>query len=76
MTKTLYVPLLLSAGLGVKIWELIIHKQSIYEISRSHKRDVRTNKCLFVLRFYGPVNPMGSCLAGSVYLRHSFTGQA
>ena len=24
--------------------------------------------CLFVLRFYGPVNPMGSMLARSVYL--------
>ena len=23
---------------------------------------------LFVLRFYGPVNPMGSCRARSVYL--------
>ena len=24
--------------------------------------------CEFVLRFYGPVNPMGSCQARSVYL--------
>ena len=24
--------------------------------------------CLFVLRFYGPVNPVGSCRAWSVYL--------
>ena len=24
--------------------------------------------CLFVLRFYGPVNPVGSCRARSVYL--------
>ena len=24
--------------------------------------------CLFVLRFYSPVNPMGSCRARSVYL--------
>ena len=24
--------------------------------------------CLFVLRFYDPVNPMGSCPAWSVYL--------
>ena len=29
-----------------------------------HRRTV----CLFVLRFYGPVNPMGSCRARSVYL--------
>ena len=26
------------------------------------------NVCLFVLRFYGPVNPVGSCRARSVYL--------
>ena len=26
------------------------------------------NNFLFVLRFYGPVNPMGSCRAQSVYL--------
>ena len=31
--------------------------------------------CLFVLRFYGPVNPMGSCQVRSVYLT-TFTGQA
>ena len=30
---------------------------------------------LFVLRFYEPVNPMGSCQARSVYLP-TFTGQA
>ena len=30
-----------------------------------------------VLRFYGPVNPMGSYRARSVYLTmHTFTGQA
>ena len=26
------------------------------------------NVCLFVLRFYGPVNPLESCRARSVYL--------
>ena len=31
---------------------------------------------LFVLRFYGQVNPMGSCRARSVYLTTRFTGQA
>ena len=29
---------------------------------------VKSIFCLFVLRFYGPVNPMGSCQARSVYL--------
>ena len=31
---------------------------------------------LFLLRFYGPVNPMGSCRARSVYLTTNVTGQA
>ena len=31
---------------------------------------------IFVLRFYGPVNPMGSCRARSVLPNHTFTGQA
>ena len=30
---------------------------------------------LFVLRFYGPVNPMGSCQARSVYLTTRFLGK-
>ena len=32
--------------------------------------------CLFVLRFYGSVNPMGSCRARSICLANTFTGQA
>ena len=31
--------------------------------------------CLFVLRFYGPVNPMGSCQARSVYLTTRLLGR-
>ena len=34
-----------------------------------------TLKCLFVLRFYGPVNPMGSCQAWSVYLTTRLLGR-
>ena len=30
---------------------------------------------LFVLRFYGPVNPIGSCRARSVYLTTYFLGR-
>ena len=30
---------------------------------------------LFVLRFYGPVNTMGSCRAGSVYLTTRLLGR-
>ena len=32
-------------------------------------------KILFVLRFYGPVNPMGSCRAWSVYLTTRLLGR-
>ena len=32
-------------------------------------------RCLFVLRFYGPVNPMGSCRAWSVYLTTRLLGR-
>ena len=31
--------------------------------------------CLFVLQFYSPVNPLGSCQARSVYLTTLFPGQ-
>ena len=31
--------------------------------------------CLFVLRFYGPVNPMGSCRARSVYITTLLLGR-
>ena len=31
--------------------------------------------CLFVLRFYGPVNPRGSCRARSVYLTTRLLGR-
>ena len=32
-------------------------------------------RILFVLRFYGPVNPMGSCRARSVYLTTRLLGR-
>ena len=31
--------------------------------------------CLFILRFYGPINPMGSCRARSVYLTTRLLGR-
>ena len=31
--------------------------------------------CLFMLRFYGPVNPMGSCRARSFYLTTRLLGR-
>ena len=33
------------------------------------------NVCLFLLRFYGPVNPMWSCRARSVYLTTHLLGR-
>ena len=38
-------------------------------------RTYETDVCLFVLRFYGPVNPMGSCRARSVYLTTRLLGR-
>ena len=35
----------------------------------------KTGLVLFVLRFYGPVNPMGSCRARSVYLATRLLGR-
>ena len=39
------------------------------------KRKLFQPCCLFVLRFYGPVNPMGSCRARSVYLTTRLLGR-
>ena len=36
---------------------------------------IKITQCLFVLRFYGPVNPMGSCRARSVYLTTRLLGR-
>ena len=46
-----------------------------YFMINLHERMLPTSAglILFVLRFYGPVNPMGSCRARSIY---TFTGQA
>ena len=38
-----------------------------------HKQHAHTRR--FVLRFYGPINPMGSCLARSVYLTTLLLGR-
>ena len=36
---------------------------------------ISINEVLFALRFYGPVNPMGSCRARSVYLTTRLLGR-
>ena len=44
---------------------------SVYHDNQS----TRNKYCLFVLRFYGPVNPKGSCRARSVYLTTRLLGR-
>ena len=41
----------------------------------AYLRITRCKFCLFVLRFYDPVNPMGSCRARSVYLTTRLLGR-
>ena len=36
----------------------------------------KQGKILFVLRFFGPVNPMGVMSSAVSLLNHTFTGQA
>ena len=65
-------------GLGVMartrftIWKSreIIQKPKMQEFS-----SLLMTLCLFALRFYGPVNPMGSCRARSVYLTTHLLGR-
>ena len=51
----------------------------IRQICNVRPQDIVTTRsnelCLFVLRFYGPVNPMGSCRARSVYLATRLLGR-
>ena len=47
--------------------------QRAAELVQHHLRD--RSRFLFVLRFYGPVNPMGSCRAWSVYLTTCLLGR-
>ena len=54
----------------VKFRENIMNGVLITERTRIHSRN-----CLFVLRFYGPVNPMGSFRARSVYLTTRLLGR-
>ena len=44
-------------------------------IQKVASKDSDQTVCLFVLRFYGPVNPMGSCWARSVYLTTRLLGR-
>ena len=68
----------------MKIWSLLKHGNLTTGnkyCGKEEKLLLRSNFssfpqyfCLFVLRFYGPVNPMGSCRARSVYLTTRLLG--
>ena len=47
----------------------------VQNIGQGHQVKVPAESCLLVLRFYGPVNPMGSCRARSVYLTTRLLGR-
>ena len=46
------------------------------DTDESSDQTEQMHRMIFVLGFYGPVNPMGSCQAQSVLPNHTFTGQA
>ena len=52
----------------MKVYQLKVHVNTI-------NVSVSAEGFLFVLRFYGPVNPMGSCRARSVYLTTRLLGR-
>ena len=57
--------------LSLSVLTKCIMKPSIMDISKKHCSSL----ALFVLRFYGPVNPMKSCRARSVYLATRLLGR-
>ena len=62
------------AGVG-QILKLYLEYFSSYVHFSKLKRKTQTWVYLFVLRFYSPVNPMGSCQARSVYLTTHLLGR-
>ena len=56
-------------GTGQNFGPTVITIQKLNQIS------AKVRKFLFVLKFYGPVNPMGSCRARSVYLTTRLLGR-
>ena len=47
----------------------------IFSLRKTVQFSSKIYVCLFVLRFYGPVNPVGSCRARSVYLTTRLLGR-
>ena len=52
-----------------KTQDIVFRKRECYPLGNF------LESLLFVLRFYGPVNPMGSCQARSVYLTTCLLGR-
>ena len=50
-------------------------EKSVLKNFKNGKIGIPTKGHLFVLRFYGPVNPMGSCRARSIYLTTRLLGR-
>ena len=58
------------------LWQFYEGKKSVAECNiKQPCKGENGMVCLFVLRFYGPVNPMGSCQARSVYLTTRLLGR-
>ena len=64
-----------------RIYKYLIRKYNfkVTEAKSNYENELYELKylfvCLFVLRFYGPVNPLGSCRARSVYLTTRLLGR-
>ena len=59
---------------NIKIFQTI-KNYGIHKILDLKKNRAKVILVLFALRFYGPVNPMGSCRARSVYLTTRLLGR-
>ena len=58
------------------MFTIYIHQTDLGQVSSCLKENCNGRYlCLFVLMFYGPVNPMGSCLVQSVYLTTLLLGR-
>ena len=63
---------------NIVIKMIYVIQQNIHVCTHSklkQSQDLHDVKNLFVLRFYGPVNPRGSCRARSVYLTTRLLGR-
>ena len=62
-----------SKKIGIKLYEELCSRGTHCLYTKGEKWLSSQCGFVFVLRFYGPVNPMGSCRARSVYLaNHTF----